>query len=849
MKKLEIVKKTKYKGIISLQRLILCLTILISVFLFDAFAAGNDAGYTKRVISVVYDDSYSMTKSAAAPDKQDDLYAKYALENVIAFANENDDLNVVRMSYKDNYDLYSVNGKSDKEKSISKVELFASNANDTPFGAVETAIEFLKEKKEQYGNDDNIEYWLLVLTDGDFSGSPKDVNEYFNNLRADMSGVKYESVWVFIGNSIKKTFSESLKSVQGTSIIYSDNSEAICDAVYDACSIIYGRPTIKQANFVASNDNKTITINTEFPINKVMVYEQDQAVNLTDITINGKSYQNFETINVKKQGSPAITSNITQIAGKEILPAGELTFNFSDSLNTSENKFMIMLDYALELQLGVMSSNGNIEKIPTSTYGDGDNVSFVSRIISLYDGKEIDISKYTQNLTGTYAYSGQTKNMSYDGSSKNFKFMDSVKIGSNPFSSLVSLKGQFRLKSNVVDIYVPPVAKYEVVLNNDDVKVSKKLSDYENVGSKNISIKGLKNNEEEELALTFKNVPKGIQIKINDIVVKNNKITLRFRGNQEYPFEILRNKDYMGEGIEQIRIETEFKRKEANENLINRDLSFNIIPVVRELKMETKTVDGINLDNLDSNNAFNKNLFEIIPMVDGKNISMEELKKSKIEFKTSPNKIKSKIRYKIEEINGQNGFYIYLKPALNWFARGEKFNFDINMKTSFGENIISANHSISIKNNIVGAIIKLLLILLAIWYVIGLKNKPRLDDKKYKIIVTEDGNEKANEKLRKNGGLGSFIPYAPETGYAYDLNIKASNSMHSIIVLKKSLKEGMTYEGLDVSLGKDLELAEDTPLIIKQGRNKTIYTYTDVVTKALEDDENKGHNNRRRRRG
>ena len=831
-----------------IQRIIFGIFAFLFLLMEYANASNNDSQNLKRVISVVYDDSYSMTKSAAAPDKQDDLYAKYALENVVAFMNDNDDLNVVRMSNKENYDIYSVNGKSNKENSIKKVESFISNANDTPFRAVETAIDFLKEKKEQYGNSDNIEYWLLVLTDGDFSGSPADTIEYFNNLRSDMSDVKFETVWVFIGNSIKKTFSENLKSVQGTNVIYSDNSEAICDAVYDACSVIYGRPTIKQASFVASNNNKTVTISTEFPVSKVMVYQQDQNVNLESIIVGGKTYSKFESIDVKKQGSPVITSKITQMAQSEILPAGEITFQFDESLNTSENKFMIMLDYALELELGVIGPNGNFEKINTSIYKDGDNASFVARVINLYDNKEVDMSSYLQGLTSSYTYNGQTKNMSFDGSTKTFRFTNEVKTGSNPFSSLLSLTGKFRLKSNVVDIYVPsgplPIG---MSMSNDDVNVSKQLGDYEKVGTKEISFTGFDN--EEDLRLNFENVPKGIQIKANGATVKNNKISLRVRGKQKLNLDVYRNKDFSLEEPTQIDITANFKNNEANDRLTNHNLYFNIVPTIRTLKLDVKSVDGIDLDVLNSDNAFNKNLLQVIPMIDGKNISMEELKKSKIEFSTIPKKIKSKIRYKITDVDGQNGFYIYLKPRLNWFTRGENFAFDINMKTSFGEDIASPNHSVSIKNNMLGALIKTFVLLFAIWYIIGIVKKLRLDDKKYKIIVTEDGEEKANEKLRINGGLSSFIPYKAQTGYAYDLSIKAGKSIHSIIILKKSLKEGMIYEGLDVPLDRDLEIAEDTPLILKEGRKKTIYTYTDVVTKEMDmEDTKKGRSTRRTRR-
>ena len=48
--------------------------------------------------------------------------------------------------------------------------------------------------------------------------------------------------------------------------------------------------------------------------------------------------------------------------------------------------------------------------------------------------------------------------------------------------------------------------------------------------------------------------------------------------------------------------------------------------------------------------------------------------------------------------------------------------------------------------------------------------------------MTEDGEEKANEKLRINGGLSSFIPYKAQIGYAYDLNIKAGKCYIQVLL-------------------------------------------------------------------
>lgn len=816
MKKfLEVAFKTV---ILSLVLPILCASI--------SFASNNNLQSAKRIISVVYDDSYSMSSGG----KQDHLYAKYALENVIAFMNDNDDLNVVRMSNKQNYEVFSVSGKNNKINSINKVEGYVANANDTPFAAVETAIEFLKDKKEQYGNDDNIEYWLLVLTDGDFSGSPAKASEYFNNLRFDMANVKYESVWVFIGNEIKRSFAESLQSVPGISVIYSDNSEAICDAVYDACSIIYGRPTIKQSSFVASNDNKTITINAEFPISKVMVYEQDQNVNLNNISIKGKKYSQFESIDIKKQGEPTITSKITQIAGNEVLPAGELTFEFENSLNTNENKFMIMLDFALELELGVIDNSGNFEKVNTSIFNDGDNANFAARVIDLYDKKEIDLSSYMQKVTSNYTYDGATKNMSFDGSTKQFRFSDKVKTGSNPFSALVALTGKFRLKSNIVDVYVPagPLPISMRIDDEDNISVSKKFSDYEKVGTKEISFSGFDNDE--ELNLAFENIPKGIQIKANDTTVKNKKISLRVRGKQKLNLDVYRNKDFSEEDLTRIEFRANFKNNSVNDRLTNHDLYFNIIPVKRTLALNVKQVDDVDIESLDSRNAFKKNIFKVIPMIDGQNISEEELKKSKIKFTTLPKKVSSKIKYKIDEIDGQNGFYIRFEKSLfnkinplNWINAGEKFSFDIELKSPFEETIKSQKYDINIKNNFINGLLKLIVLILALVLIIGYIKRPKFDKENHLIVVTEESKEIERRGITTRG-MG--LPFTREKAMAYDLNIEAGDTKSYIIVPKKYLKENMYYDNDEVPLGSDLRVYEDTPLMLKIDGRRRYYTYT-----------------------
>ena len=222
-----------------------------------------------------------------------------------------------------------------------------------------------------------------------------------------------------------------------------------------------------------------------------------------------------------------------------------------------------------------------------------------------------------------------------------------------------------------------------------------------------------------------------------------------------------------------------------------------------------------------------------------------ELKKSEISFETKE-KTKSTIKYKIAEKDGKNGFYIYLKSPFNKFDRGESFDINTSFTTNVGERAYPPILPINIHNNIIPVILGLIFAIFIIWYLFGIFRKPRFEKKNHKILINEMGKSIYNGPITIDGFPSSLIPYVPETGMAYDLKVKASDSKNAIIVDKSSLVEGMFYDNDEVSLNKDLKIYEDTPLEFRQNRNKKQWVYTDVVandTSSVSSD-----NNRRRRR-
>ena len=817
------------------QKYFVFLLVFVVLFRMHSFALNNN-NYTKRIVSVVYDDSWSMFSN-----KADYAYANYALQNIIAFMNENDELNIVKMSSKTEYNNVDLSTKESKMKNILDTEKWPDRADETPFEAVVTAIESLKDKKAIYGNSENIEYWLLVLTDGGFEGMPEDINGYLQSVNDYMSDVKFESIWVFVGSlggyiSMPKVLSD----FNNATSIKSNNKEAICDGLFKAVEKIYGRTSIK-GNDIKANNN-TITINYSYPINKILIYEQDQTLSIKDlITEDGSSYKEkviYATSMTNEDGSIKLNSNIIEINGdSNSIPSGKIEIQFDGEVDTSENKLQIIVEPAIGLDLYAVDNAGDrIENM--NILQPEDLVDFVVEPINIYTNEKIDLSNNIGKINAKYICDGDKNNLIFDTNTKNFKFNRIVNIGHNNLTATAELPGYFDVKSNILSIYIPPTPRHVIPkLENDSFQISNTMSkDYQKVADttyilENLPIKSNGN-------LDFSSIPKGIQIKVNETVVKNNKVALSL--NEKNNIEIYRNKDYKDNDKKTITINVEFNDKKLN--LRDKGVSFTLEPINRVFDAKVEELFE-NKNHLDTANAYNTNLYKIIPTIDGKNISKEELKQSKIYFENLNDKVKWK--YKIVEEHNENVIYLSIsKPFIPLKEKNVDTKFIIT--TPFGDEIIK-NLTFDIEFNIQNSVLTILIILMILIWVIGIIKKPKFDTKNHKFIIARNGKEEYNGPISiDNRFLQNIIPFKAQNGRVSDLKLKASQSKNQIIVDKKSLNDNMQYDSDDVDPHKDLVMYEDTLLRYKEKGNTILYTYHNVLN-DIEDEETNSSSKRRRR--
>jgi hypothetical protein len=133
-------------------------------------------------------------------------------------------------------------------------------------------------------------------------------------------------------------------------------------------------------------------------------------------------------------------------------------------------------------------------------------------------------------------------------------------------------------------------------------------------------------------------------------------------------------------------------------------------------------------------------------------------------------------------------------------------------------------------------ILWILLILLLLWYIIGIIKKPRFS-RKYNLFYRYDYGKNKNRinpyRFRSNFIKRYLVPYSPETASVEGIQFKASGRNNFVNVSKKSLnsirKDDLIYfDGMEQTAGKfsrDLRMGTNVPLEIKASNSKHTYRY------------------------
>ncbi len=316
------------------------ITCVLAVFLLIASPAFGASVFHRpqKHIYLVLDDSSSMK----GPKNAD---ANYALQTLIAMTDKNDTIDLYFLNHETKIDgAVDLLNKSDALLENIKIN-YAEAKGYTPFAVVTKAADDLKKKVSL--NDEG-EYWLVIITDGDFTDiEMPDAEKFLMDFASEKlrNGELPQLMCVGIKEMALEFRGYDLGSMKNVYLITKPDP---ISAMNEAAIAVSERIEIKKKSF--SSDNRSVTFDSGLPAKNIIVLTQNAVTSIkkADCKVNLNLTENYKISHPEptKSLSESTVCFVTQSEGKSI-PAGKVTFEFSAAVSPKNTLILIEPDIGL----------------------------------------------------------------------------------------------------------------------------------------------------------------------------------------------------------------------------------------------------------------------------------------------------------------------------------------------------------------------------------------------------------------------------------------------------------------------------------------------------------------------
>ncbi len=359
-----------------IQAIIACMIILIMSIPIHIHAAdGDEIRASKKIISVVYDDSSSMSGERWS-------YTNYAMQALIALLNEQDELYITFMS--DPYNSVSMD-TSDLPGAINKIYNWTDCAA-TPGEALDTARQKIGSINE---SDTTAQFWLVIMTDGVItmpSTLQDKLNSYKNNIMSN--GTPLNVVYLGMGAAAKATED----SANHLHTFEADSDSEIITTLQKIANLVSGRLNADQ---VTQIDSKSISVSSKLPLYSISILSQKSNAQVTgaktvEEDLNIQRNLALDATNLQPNGYPidtlygnaAVINKQNSKGELQVIPAGTYTITFSSDVDI--NNMTVQVEPAIALKAEISRTGVVIDD--TSKLGSGDKVDI--KIIPIVPGTD-----------------------------------------------------------------------------------------------------------------------------------------------------------------------------------------------------------------------------------------------------------------------------------------------------------------------------------------------------------------------------------------------------------------------------------------------------------------------------
>ncbi len=357
------------------------------------FTASAESLYIKKIVSVVYDDSGSMKGDKWA-------YANYAMQTFCGMLNSEDQLFITYMSgYGQSKKIDLSSGKIQTSVDTIKER---KDSGGTPYEAVETAYKKLKNVND---SNPNTQYWLVVITDGDFNTGKwkilnkdkkvEELNKNFNKYTNETmpNGTRPQITFLGIGDVSAPNENQN----KGIYTYKADSSSGITSAMSNMADRISGRTRLTSSDMRKIDDN-TIQISSSIPLINIAVLVQKSSANIVKAV-----YSDEENISVSRSVKLEYP-NYSDLIGRayllgdeqNIIGLGTYSITFDQPVELGD--VVILFEPALEMKMTI-SVNGKLiqDESELKNVAEGDTVSVSCNLYEMNTDKQVDLSVLPPN--------------------------------------------------------------------------------------------------------------------------------------------------------------------------------------------------------------------------------------------------------------------------------------------------------------------------------------------------------------------------------------------------------------------------------------------------------------------
>ncbi len=356
-----------------------------------AVTVSAESLYIRKIVSVVYDDSGSM-----AGEKWG--YANYAMQTFCGMLNSEDQLYITYMSDVGGGSQY-VDVSEEIKLSTGEIQNSVDSirnhtkSGDTPYTAVEAAYKKLTSVKD---SNPNTQYWLVVITDGDFNettgmssdAKKRDLNQKLNEYTKDKmpNGTDLQITFLGIGDITVPD-----EDVDRGIYTYSANdADNIVDAMSSMADRISGRTRLDGSD-IKQKDGKTIEVSSSIPLLNIAILAQESDAKITSAFVNNES-----EIPVSREASLYYNNIFVNMKGGAFLVGdsqnviGSGTYEITFDKDVDAEDIVILFEPALEMRMTITVNGREITDYKElDNLAEGDKISVSCKVYEMGTNNEI----------------------------------------------------------------------------------------------------------------------------------------------------------------------------------------------------------------------------------------------------------------------------------------------------------------------------------------------------------------------------------------------------------------------------------------------------------------------------